>query len=167
MLSFLIPETSKIDRLKAMQLALVHDLAECIVGDLSPFCGVAKEEKHRREREAITEISTLIPAFSSKEVLDLYEEYESQETPEALWVKDCDRYDLILTAFEYEKRDETPMKHQEFFESTKGKFVHPFFLQLVDELYRQREEYQETFTSELAKKNLSSVRWNSNDHEAP
>lgn len=158
MLSFLIPETSKIDRVKTMQLALVHDLAECIVGDLSPYCGVDKDEKHRREREAIKEISTLIPALSGNEILELFEEYEGQETPEALWVKDCDRYDMILTAFEYEKRDETPMKHQEFFESTKGRFQHPFFLQLVDELHRQREEYSESFTAKLEKTNQSSVR---------
>lgn len=30
-------------------MALVHDIAECIVGDLTPFCGVTKEEKHKRE----------------------------------------------------------------------------------------------------------------------
>lgn len=157
MLSFLIPETSKIDRVKTMQLALIHDLAECIVGDLSPYCGVDKEEKHRREREAIVEISSLIPAFSGNEISKLFEEYESQETPEAQWVKDCDLYDMILTAFEYEKRDETPGKHQEFFESTKGRFKHPFFLELVDELNRQREIHQETFTS-LEKTNQSSIR---------
>ena len=26
-----------------MKLALVHDLAEAVVGDLTPFCGVSKE----------------------------------------------------------------------------------------------------------------------------
>lgn len=30
-------------------MALVHDIAECIVGDITPFCGVSKEEKKRRE----------------------------------------------------------------------------------------------------------------------
>ncbi len=30
-------------------MALVHDLAECLVGDITPYCGVSKEEKHRRE----------------------------------------------------------------------------------------------------------------------
>lgn len=32
-----------------MKMAIVHDLAECIVGDITPFCGVSKEEKYRRE----------------------------------------------------------------------------------------------------------------------
>lgn len=39
--------------------ALVHDLAECIVGDLTPHCGVSPEEKHRREDEAMKIIAEL------------------------------------------------------------------------------------------------------------
>ncbi len=37
-----------------MKLALVHDMAECIVGDITPFCGVSKEEKHEKERVSLT-----------------------------------------------------------------------------------------------------------------
>lgn len=39
--------------------ALVHDLAECIVGDITPHCGVSPEEKHRREDEAMKLITEL------------------------------------------------------------------------------------------------------------
>jgi len=33
-----------------MKLALVHDMAECIVGDIAPMDNVSKAEKHRREK---------------------------------------------------------------------------------------------------------------------
>lgn len=158
MLSFLIPEADKLDRVKCMKLALIHDLAEAIVGDITPYCGVDKEEKRRREEEAMGEISSLLPKFSGDEILKLFHEYESQATPEALWVKDCDRYDMVQQAFEYEKRDECPMKHQEFFDSTHGKFQHSFFVRLVEELNKHREEYQESFSASLEKKNQSSAR---------
>lgn len=36
-----------------MKLALVHDLAEALVGDITPHCAVTPEDKHRREREAM------------------------------------------------------------------------------------------------------------------
>lgn len=42
-----------------MELALVHDLAECIVGDITPYCGVDPDEKHRREDEAMLELAKL------------------------------------------------------------------------------------------------------------
>lgn len=158
-MSFLIPEADSLDRMKCMKLALIHDLAEAIVGDITPYCGISKEEKRRREEEAMDEISSLLPKFSGDEVLKLFQEYENQASPEALWVKDCDRYDMVQQAFEYEKRDESPMKHQEFFESTRGKFQHEFFVNLVEELNKQREEYQETYLASLEKKNKSSARW--------
>lgn len=158
MLSFLIPEASKLDRVRCMKIALIHDLAEAIVGDITPYCGIDKEEKKRRELEAIKEISSLVPKMSGDDILDLFEEYEAQETQEALWVKDCDRYDMIQQAFEYEKRDETPMKHQEFFDSTRGKFLNPFFVNLVEELNKQREEYSEAYLAGVRQKNHSIAR---------
>ena len=36
--------------LGCVKMSLVHDLAESIVGDLTPFCGVSKEEKRKREK---------------------------------------------------------------------------------------------------------------------
>lgn len=157
MMSWLIPESTTLDKTKCMKMALIHDLAEAIVGDITPYCGIDREEKRRREHKAIIEISSLVPKFSCDEILTLFEEYEGQETPEALWVKDCDRYDMIQQAFEYEKRDEVPGKHQEFFESTRGKFQNPFFVSLVEELNKQRDEYQESFAATLSKKNQSSI----------
>lgn len=44
---------------RCMQLALVHDLAECIVGDITPNCGIDPEEKHRREDEAMKSLCDL------------------------------------------------------------------------------------------------------------
>lgn len=71
-----------------------------------------------------------------------FQEYENQTSPEANFAKDLDRYDMILQAFEYEKRENTPQKLQEFFTATEGKFKHPFIQDLVKELYRQREEFE-------------------------
>ena len=48
-----------VNRERSIQIAIVHDLAECIVGDITPqkFSGVTKEEKHKMELEAITKIT--------------------------------------------------------------------------------------------------------------
>lgn len=45
-----------------------------------------------------------------------------------------------MQAFEYEKRDDCLLKHQEFFDSTEGKFNHPFVKKLVNEIYEQRNK---------------------------
>ncbi|XP_070494644.1 5'-deoxynucleotidase HDDC2 [Chironomus tepperi] len=155
-MSFIIPKDSAIDRVKCMKLALIHDLAESIVGDITPYCGISREEKRLREHNAMLEICSLLDKSCSEEVLKLFEEYENQETDEAQLVKDFDLYDMILQAYEYEKRDQAPNKYEEFFINTKGRFKTDFVRKLVDELQKQREEFHENFTSNLKKENQSA-----------
>jgi putative hydrolase of HD superfamily len=54
-----------------LKLALVHDLAECIVGDITPCCGVAPAEKHQREDTAMKELAQLAGSCGS-ELYHLY-----------------------------------------------------------------------------------------------
>jgi len=49
-----------------LKLALVHDLAECIVGDITPFCGVDPAEKHQREDTAMKELAQLAGSCGSE-----------------------------------------------------------------------------------------------------
>ncbi len=43
-MSFMITDPT-IDKSKLMKICMVHDLAEAVVGDITPFAGVTKEEK--------------------------------------------------------------------------------------------------------------------------
>lgn len=51
--------------------ALIHDLAESIVGDITPYCGISKEEKKQREMDAMQEIAKLIEPQGQR-LLDLF-----------------------------------------------------------------------------------------------
>lgn len=53
-------------------IALVHDLAESIVGDLTPYCGVSKEDKKMMEQKAMEEICKLIEPRGER-ILELFE----------------------------------------------------------------------------------------------
>lgn len=98
----------------AMKLALVHDLAEALVGDITPHDGVSGEEKERRERAAMATIRDEVlgggaqgsdPAGQAvgAQLVALWEEYEAGETPAAALVKDVDKYEMVVQAYEYEK----------------------------------------------------------------
>lgn len=81
MMSFFLEDSHGLDRARVMEMcnffftrcrmrwalyttfhitALVHDLAEGIVGDITPYCGVSREEKLLREFSAMTEIANLL-----------------------------------------------------------------------------------------------------------
>ena len=48
------------------------------------------------------------------------QEYEQQMSPEAVFVKDLDRFDMIYQAFEYEQEEARPGELQDFYQSTNG-----------------------------------------------
>ncbi|KAJ6646225.1 5'-deoxynucleotidase HDDC2, partial [Pseudolycoriella hygida] len=138
-MTFLLEGKEGLDRVKCLEMeALVHDLAESLVGDITPYCGISKEEKKKKEMEAMQQIANLIEP-RGKHLMELFLEYEENKTPESKFVKDLDRLDMVLQAFEYEKRDECLKKHQEFFDSTNGKFNHPLVINLVEQIKAQRD----------------------------
>lgn len=57
MLAFNFITHKDIDYSKLMQICLLHDLTESIVGDLTPRDKISKEEKSKKEVEAIKEIT--------------------------------------------------------------------------------------------------------------
>lgn len=86
----------ELDRGRVLALALIHDLAEARVGDITPYDGVSVDEKHRREREAIASMLADHAALRA-----LWEEAEARETPEAQFVKQLDIADLRAQAVLY------------------------------------------------------------------
>ncbi|CAN8287796.1 unnamed protein product [Cochlearia groenlandica] len=110
-----------VNRDKCMKMAIVHDIAEAIVGDITPSCGISKEEKNRRETEALEHMCKLLGGGErAKEITELWREYEANASPEAKVVKDFDKLEMILQALEYEQEQGKDL--EEFFESTAGKF---------------------------------------------
>ncbi|CCA71656.1 hypothetical protein PIIN_05592 [Serendipita indica DSM 11827] len=102
----LCSEDTKLDISKCVMLAVVHDLAEATVGDITPDEGISKEEKKQLEENAMRNFCEEMLQKSSvaQRVYDLWKEYEDQVTPEAKFVKDLDRIEMALQAREYERR---------------------------------------------------------------
>jgi putative hydrolase of HD superfamily len=131
---------TKLNKDHCIKLALAHDMAECIVGDLTPSDGVSKDEKHRREKEAMEHLARLAGEEVGKELYDLWEEYENQKTPEANFVKDVDKFEMVLQAHEYESEEGRTGWLQDFFDSTNGKFQHPLVKGWVDDINKIRKD---------------------------
>lgn len=95
--------SKKLDTQKCIKIALVHDMAESIVGDLTPNDNVSKEEKSKRESEAMQYLSTTLGGGPiALEFLNLWEEYENCSSLEASLVKQIDKFEMALQAYYYE-----------------------------------------------------------------
>ncbi|XP_078332414.1 5'-deoxynucleotidase HDDC2-like isoform X2 [Crassostrea virginica] len=140
-LSFLVdPASSGLNKDRCIKISLVHDLAECIVGDLTPQDNIPKTEKQQQEMAAMKHICSLVPEEVGKELFELWEDYEFQKSEEAKFVKDLDKFEMILQAHEYEKQSERPSHLQEFFDSTEGKFKTKLVKEWVEKLYQDRSK---------------------------
>ena len=110
---------SRINIAHCTKMALVHDMAESLVGDITPVDGVAKAEKSRREGSTMDYICTSLlgkvdGGSAGKELRKIWQEYEDGETLESKFVHDIDKMELILQMVEYERSHDGKLDLGEF-----------------------------------------------------
>ncbi|KAL8284224.1 hypothetical protein RQP46_004973 [Phenoliferia psychrophenolica] len=143
MMAMVLPPDAGVDISKVMMLALVHDMAEADVGDITPehVSGVTKEDKLALEEKAMERIGGLLghPSIPSLRIRSLWEEYEARETPESKVCKDLDLFELCVQAVEYENSQKIRTL-QEFFATTVSRILHPTIKVWAHELMLKRKE---------------------------
>lgn len=115
-----------------IKLCIIHDIGECIIGDITPHdARYSRDEKLALEASALDTISELISKSQyfnepNENIVDfdvklLWHEYCQSSTREAVIAKDLDKFEMILQAFEYEKRYQS-LNLDSFFQTTLNAF---------------------------------------------
>lgn len=85
-----------VDVLKVLKLCVIHDLGEAIHGDIPAIHQNQNPDKTKTEREDLQFLTKSLPISLRDEILSLWEEYESGQTPEARSVKALDKLETII-----------------------------------------------------------------------
>ncbi|MGN1480399.1 HD domain-containing protein [Porcipelethomonas sp.] len=98
MLAFLLEEYSneKIDVLKTIKMVLVHDIVEIDAGDTYCYDKEGYKTKADREQKAADRIFGILPEDQGKEIMNLWTEFERQDTPESKFASVLDRLQPLL-----------------------------------------------------------------------
>ena len=98
-----------LDKAKCLDMAIIHDQAETLTGDITPFDGVDAGAKEGMESRAMR---TIAQRLGTPDLMDVFTEYQTQKTPEARFVRDMDRIHAVFKALQY---DRTNRSAQEVF----------------------------------------------------
>ncbi|HEU0165307.1 MAG TPA: HD domain-containing protein [Thermomicrobiales bacterium] len=138
-----------------LKLALVHDLAEAIFGDLPPYDRAEvptdpgerdaffrvrhlrtpenAAAKRAAESDAAATLLDLMPETARAEFSSLWDEYEARETSESRFVKQVDRLEAFLQARIY-AQDHPDLPLDGFTDMAEKEIHHPALTALRDEV---------------------------------
>jgi putative hydrolases of HD superfamily len=94
MMVYLFAESrAEIDRWKAVEIAMMHDLVEVYAGDVNLWDDnkVHPEDKHAAENLSAKKLFALLPKDLNDKFYALWKEYEARQTNEAKFVYALDK----------------------------------------------------------------------------
>lgn len=100
LMCMVVGDLKGLDTCKMLRLALIHDLGEAVLGDLTPE-DVCEVEKRVREMGAFVEVLEGLPERLKRRYMRLWKELEGGSSEEARLVRELDRFEMALQAVEY------------------------------------------------------------------
>jgi len=94
----------KLDRESCLKMALVHDIAEAITGDIDAVLvaegKASKQEKDKLEQEATEKIKSTLPQETGEMIYNMWQEYQKGESQGARFVKAVDKLETLTQLVE-------------------------------------------------------------------
>ncbi len=113
MMCAILAELQGLDVAKVTKMALIHDLAELVVGDYTPG-EISKNQKKKLEDNAIHEILSTLPISLAKKYEKIWNEYQETKTDESRLVQQVDKLEMVFQAKKYLKEGYDKSKLEEF-----------------------------------------------------
>lgn len=88
-----------IDIKKVIQMLVIHELEEIIIGDITPFDNVTEEEKLKLGKKAVMDI--LGNLAKKEEYIALTDEFNEKSSKEACFAYFCDKADFVIQMMLY------------------------------------------------------------------
>ena len=102
-LSMILSDMEGLDSEKIIRMALLHDLAESITGDIIPD-HIAKNEKIIKENNAIKQILKNLPDSITESYFEIWNDYQKKSSKEAILLHEIDKLEMAFQAKFYQKK---------------------------------------------------------------
>lgn len=97
-MAYLLKEYSneKIDIAKVMLMCLIHDIVEIDAGDTYAYDAESLKTQKARENMAKKRIFSILPEEQARELIEIFDEFEEYETPEAKFAHAMDNIQPLI-----------------------------------------------------------------------
>jgi len=127
-----------LDELKLLRMALIHDLPEAIIGDLTPSRKTTRSKE--REDNAMNQILSLLPKDQREKYMTDWNEYQEGKTREAKAVRQLEKLEMALQAKEYEEAGLTRQSLKRFIKSAEEAMVWPQLRRLLSYILEEPQQ---------------------------
>ncbi len=118
-LCMIMGDMKKLDTLKMLKMALIHDASESIIGDLTKDEGDELQKK-QLENDAMIRILSLLPKDIRKNYSVIWKDFQDKASVEAKIVREMDKLEMVFQALEYEEEGYNKEKLSEFLDSAEN-----------------------------------------------
>lgn len=124
---FLIKELKlKLNLEKAMAMALLHEVGEVYAGDITPSDNISYKEKFKREKDSANRV---LSGLLEEDYESIWREFEEGKTPEARFVKEIDKCEMVLQAQIYTSRKKRGAN--KIYANNISKIKSPFLIRMI------------------------------------
>ncbi len=100
LMAMILSDLLGFDTKNIMKMALLHDLVEAVVGDLTPE-EISKIEKQELENVEMKKILSKLPDKLNDEYSKIWNEFQKYESKEAIFVHELDKLEMVYQAKKY------------------------------------------------------------------
>lgn len=138
LLTMLFAKRMKLNQLKAMKMALIHDVGEAIIGDMvtDRFGHIDRKLLRKKRVMELGAIKQIFDLVEGDEFVALFDELEKGKTPEARLVKQLDKLEMALQAHQYERKYHVDL--EEFYHGAFPRIKDKELRRILTELYSTR-----------------------------
>ena len=117
-MSMILADLEGLNTEKIIKMALLHDLAESIIGDIIPG-SMKNGDKITKENHAMKKILTNLPSEIRKSYFKIWDEYQNNSSKESSLLHDIDKLEMAFQAKFYQKSGISKEKLVTFYDTAK------------------------------------------------
>lgn len=132
-MAMVLADLKELDTEKILKMALLHDLAESVIGDFTPQ-EISKKNKTELENKAMSDILSRLPLTLANNYSKIWKEYQEQNSKESILVHEIDRLEMALQAYKYRTDGYPKDKLETFFAAARKDIKSKEVLEILDKM---------------------------------